>query len=99
MPDLDHIRAILARIPNPLAVLERLFAFAPVGFQIYEASGKSLVVNQAFLDLFGSEPPPDYNVLKDEIAARNRPTAAPSLPPPFSDKPRPVRPCGLPRAI
>ena len=70
MPDLDHIRAILARIPNPLAVLERLFAFAPVGFQIYEASGRSILVNQAFIDLFGSEPPPEYNVLRDEIAAK-----------------------------
>jgi len=70
MPDLDHIRAILARIPNPLAVLERLFAFAPVGFQIYEASGRSILVNQAFMDLFGSEPPPEYNVLRDEIAAK-----------------------------
>jgi PAS domain S-box-containing protein len=70
MPDLDHVRATLARIPNPLAVLESLFAFAPVGFQIYEASGRSLLVNQAFIDLFGSEPPPEYNVLKDEIAAK-----------------------------
>jgi PAS domain S-box-containing protein len=69
-PDLDHIRAILARIPDPLAVLERLFAFAPVGFQIYEASGRSILVNQAFIELFGSEPPPEYNVLRDEIAAK-----------------------------
>ena len=52
-------------------MLENLFALAPVGFQIYEASGRSLLVNQAFLDLFGSEPPPGYNVLKDEIAAKN----------------------------
>src|SRR2546423_15446585 len=69
MPDLDHIHATLARIPNPLAVLERLFAFAPVGLQIYEASGRSILVNQAFIDLFGSEPPPEYNVLRDAIAA------------------------------
>ncbi len=71
MPDVDTIRATLARIPNPIAVLESLFALAPVGFQIYEASGRSILVNQAFLDLFGSEPPPGYNVLEDEIAAKN----------------------------
>jgi len=71
VPDLEQIRATLARLSDPIALLESLFARAPVGFQIYEASGKSLVVNQAFLDLFGSEPPPDYNVLKDEIAAHN----------------------------
>jgi PAS domain S-box-containing protein len=71
MPDLDDIRATLARIPNPIGVLESLFALAPVGLQIYEVGGRSLLVNQAFLDLFGSEPPPGYNVLQDEIAARN----------------------------
>ena len=71
MPELDDIRSTLARIPNPIAVLESLFALAPVGFQIYEASGRSILVNQAFLDMFGSEPPPGYNVLNDEIAAKN----------------------------
>lgn len=69
--DLDDIRAALARIPNPIALLENLFAFAPVGLQIYEASGRSLLVNKAFIELFGSEPPPGYNVLRDEIAKRN----------------------------
>jgi signal transduction histidine kinase/ActR/RegA family two-component response regulator len=51
-------------------MLESIFAFAPVGFQIYRADGRSLVVNDAFRRLFGSEPPPDYNVLQDEIAAQ-----------------------------
>ncbi|HET9754659.1 MAG TPA: PAS domain-containing protein, partial [Myxococcales bacterium] len=71
MPDLDTIRSTLARISNPIAVLESLFALAPVGLQIYEAGGRSILVNQAFLELFGSEPPPGYNVLEDEIAAKN----------------------------
>lgn len=71
MPELDDIRATLARIPNPIAVLESLFSLAPVGFQIYEVSGRSILVNQAFLDMFGSEPPPGYNVLQDEIAEKN----------------------------
>jgi signal transduction histidine kinase len=70
MPDLDRIRSTLARIADPVALLESLFAFAPVGFQIYDAGGRSVLVNQAFIDLFGSEPPPEYNVLEDEIAAR-----------------------------
>jgi signal transduction histidine kinase len=71
MPDLDDVRAALARVPNPIALLESLFAFAPVGLQIYEAAGRCLLVNQAFVELFGSEPPPGYNVLTDEIAAKN----------------------------
>src|SRR5512141_1518000 len=70
MPDLEQIRSTLARIADPVALLESLFALAPVGFQIFEASGRSILVNQAFIDLFGSEPPPDYNVLQDEIAER-----------------------------
>src|SRR6476646_7657525 len=70
MPDLDRIRSTLARIADPVALLESLFALAPVGSQIYEAGGRSILVNQAFIALFGSEPPPEYNVLQDEIAAR-----------------------------
>ena len=70
MSDLDDISATLARVPNPIALLESLFVLAPVGFQIYQASGRSLLVNQAFRDLFGAEPPPGYNVLHDEIAAK-----------------------------
>jgi signal transduction histidine kinase len=71
MTDLENIRATLARLPDQIALLESLFTKAPVGLQIYEAGGRSLLVNQAFLDLFGSQPPPEYNVLKDEIAAKN----------------------------
>jgi len=66
----DDIRHALAGVPDPVALLEGLFALAPFGLQIYSASGHSLAVNQAFLDLFGSEPPPEYNVLRDEIAER-----------------------------
>jgi PAS domain S-box-containing protein len=69
--DLDQLRSALARLPDPVAVLENLFARAPVAFQLYDASGRSLMVNPAFRELFGSEPPPDYNVLRDEIAAKN----------------------------
>jgi PAS domain S-box-containing protein len=71
MKPLDEIREHLGRVSDPLALLEGIFASAPVGFQIYEASGRCLLVNQAFRNLFGSEPPPEYNVLKDEIAERN----------------------------
>jgi PAS domain S-box-containing protein len=61
----------LAAVPNPLPLLRALFAFAPVGFQVYKADGHCLMTNKAFRDLFGSEPPPEYNVLQDEIAQRN----------------------------
>ena len=71
MPDREQIRSILAGLPDPVALIESLFSGAPIGLQIYDASGHSLLVNQAFLDMFGSQPPPGYNVLEDEIAAKN----------------------------
>lgn len=52
-------------------MLERLFAYAPMGFQLYDASGRSLLTNHTFLQMFGSAPPPEYNVLEDEIAERH----------------------------
>jgi two-component system, cell cycle sensor histidine kinase and response regulator CckA len=60
----------LGWITNPRALLEGLFEHAPVAFQIYGANGHCLLVNQAFRDLFGSEPPPEYNVLEDDVLER-----------------------------
>ena len=71
MKSLEEIRAQLGQVSDPLALLEGIFACAPIGLQIYEASGRCLLVNQAFRNLFGAEPPPEYNVLQDEIAERN----------------------------
>jgi PAS domain S-box-containing protein len=68
---LHDIRQRLAELDDPVALLEGIFAAAPVGFQIYDANGRSLLVNQAFREMFGSEPPPEYNVLEDEIAQAN----------------------------
>jgi signal transduction histidine kinase len=64
----DEIRARLMSIPDPLELLEGIFAYAPVGFQIYTRDGHSVLTNQAFREMFGSAPPPEYNVLEDEIA-------------------------------
>src|SRR5579863_4175312 len=69
--ELNRVKERLASIPGSHLILEALFALAPVGIQIYDARGRSLLTNQAFRDLFGSEPPPEYNVLTDEIAAAN----------------------------
>lgn len=66
--ELAHIRARLSAVSDPTALLEGIVAFAPVGIQIYGADGHCLVTNAAFRELFGSEPPPEYNVLEDELA-------------------------------
>jgi PAS domain S-box-containing protein len=59
----------LRSISDPIALLEGLFAHSPVAYQIYAPDGHSLLVNGAFLELFGSAPPAEYNVLEDEVAA------------------------------
>ena len=54
-----------------MALLEGMFAHAPVAYQIYRPDGHSLIVNEAFRRLFGPEPPPEYNVPEDEVADAN----------------------------
>jgi PAS domain S-box-containing protein len=66
--ELAKIAARLQDVPDPVGLLGTLFAHAPVGFQIWSASGHSLLTNSAFRALFGSEPPPEYNCLRDELA-------------------------------
>ncbi len=61
----------LSTIADPKALLIGLFEHSPVGFQVFKADGHCLFVNQAFRDAFLSEPPPEYNVLKDEILEKN----------------------------
>ena len=67
---LDEIRERLAGISDPARLLQEIFAYAPFGLQVYRADGHCLLTNKAFRDLFGSEPPPEYNILHDEIAER-----------------------------
>ena len=50
------------------AFLEGLFFHAPVGFAVFDVGGHCVVVNDDFRALFGSQPPPDYNIRQDEIA-------------------------------
>jgi PAS domain S-box-containing protein len=57
----------LDSIAEPTALLKGLFEHSPIAFQIYRADGHSVLVNRAFRELFQSEPPPEYNVLEDEL--------------------------------
>ncbi len=67
---LEEIRSRLGSVVDHSALLEGLFAFSPVAFQIYRSDGHCLLTNQAFRDLFGSEPPPEYSILEDDIAEK-----------------------------
>ena len=68
MDELGTIAEKLANIDDPRALLESLFAYAPVAFQIYGMDGVCLVSNQAVEKLFGSSPPPGYNIFLDDNA-------------------------------
>jgi len=67
---LDEIAVRLAGISDPVRLLQGIFAYAPFGLQVYRADGHCLLTNKAFRDLFGSEPPPEYSILEDDIAER-----------------------------
>jgi signal transduction histidine kinase len=54
-----------------VSLLERVLATAPVAFQVYGADGHCVLVNRAFQKLFGAVPPPEYNVLRDEVVRKN----------------------------
>ncbi len=52
-------------VDDPDRLLDGVFENAPFGMQVYRADGRSVITNRAFRELFGSEPPPEYNVLDD----------------------------------
>src|SRR5512135_1690826 len=69
-PDSDFaaIERALEGLPDRTSLLVGLFAFSPVAYQVFKADGHCLLVNDAFRTLFASVPPPEYNVLRDELA-------------------------------
>ncbi len=70
-PDVDPIvRAQLGTICDPRALLEGLFAHSPVPHIIFNVDGHPLVANAAYRAMFGAVPPPEYNVLRDEVMER-----------------------------
>jgi PAS domain S-box-containing protein len=71
MDDTREIARILdnlSGLPDSLGFLGAMFANAPFGLALLRSDGHCLLVNRAFRDLFGSEPPADYDIFKDEIA-------------------------------
>ncbi|HEY0709889.1 MAG TPA: PAS domain S-box protein, partial [Polyangia bacterium] len=60
----------LGHLDDPAGVLRGLFAQSPVPYIIFGADGHPLVTNHAYREMFGAQPPPEYNVLKDEVIER-----------------------------
>ena len=69
--DFQRLQERLKSVADPVAFLVNLFAHAPVGFAVWTADGHPLLTNEAFMELFRVEPPPEYNVLKDDLLAAN----------------------------
>ena len=64
------VRDSLAQVDDPVALLVSLFTSAPVAFAIYTANGDCLLVNDAFVSLYGAAPPPGYNLFADSVLAQ-----------------------------
>ena len=69
--DFQRLQERLKSVADPVAFLVNLFAHAPVGFGVWTADGHPLLTNEAFMELFRVEPPPEYNVLEDDLLAAN----------------------------
>ncbi|WP_343073441.1 sensor histidine kinase [Pyxidicoccus fallax] len=64
------LREQLASVPDPLALLEGLFTHSPVAYSIFTVDGHCLLINPAYRAMFGAEPPPEYNIFRDELLER-----------------------------
>jgi len=64
------IRERLQGIHDPIALLEGLFAHSPVPYIIFKSDGHPLLNNRAYREMFGAQPPPEYNLFHDEVSAR-----------------------------
>ncbi len=57
-------------MPDPLALLEGLFTHSPVPYAVFTADGHCLLINPAYRKMFGAEPPPEYDLFRDELLER-----------------------------
>jgi signal transduction histidine kinase len=65
----DELSRRLGTLSDPLALLRGLFEHSPVPYAIFHTDGRVVVVNPAYVAMFGRAPPPDYDLFADEIAA------------------------------
>ncbi|MFY2558884.1 PAS domain-containing protein, partial [Corallococcus terminator] len=55
---------------DPLVLLEGLFLHSPVPYAIFDAQGHCRLYNPAYEAMFGSRPPPEYSLFRDELVAK-----------------------------
>ncbi len=64
------MRSRLEEVADPLTLLEGLFIHSPVPYALFGADGHCLLTNPAYRAMFGTEPPPQYNLFEDEVVQR-----------------------------
>ncbi|MEJ7930823.1 ATP-binding protein [Ramlibacter sp. AN1015] len=69
-PHGDALTGQLDAIGSPARLLEEIFRSAPVGLQLYDGSGRCVLVNPMHTRLFGAVPTSSYNVLEDTVLER-----------------------------
>jgi PAS domain S-box-containing protein len=66
----EALRVRLDALPDPISLLQGMFAYSPVPYIVFEADGHPLLNNPAYREMFGAEPPPEYNLFDDEEMVR-----------------------------
>lgn len=64
------MREQLASVSDPVALLEGLFLHSPVPYAIFDREGHCRLSNPAYKAMFGSVPPPEYSLFRDELVAK-----------------------------
>jgi PAS domain S-box-containing protein len=72
----QEVQENLSRVSDPMSLIPSMFALAPVGFQIFDSSGTSVLVNEAFRKMFSTTSSDETNIFQDhaikEIAEYQR---------------------------
>jgi len=63
--ELAIVRDRLPRLHGPRDLLEQICAFSPWALAVYDTRAHFVLANQAFGELFGSEPPSEYTLFED----------------------------------
>ncbi|WP_426748978.1 ATP-binding protein [Myxococcus faecalis] len=69
-PPQPALREQLSFVTDPLALLEGLFLHSPVPYAIFDVEGHCRLSNPAYRAMFGSVPPPEYSLFRDELVAK-----------------------------
>lgn len=67
-PDED-LSALLASVGDGAALLRAVFTHTPTPFSVFGADGHLVAANRAYRAMFGSLPPPEYSIFRDEVCA------------------------------